>query len=111
MGTTSLCVAVNGNNINGQRLVLRTCTSSGAQPNSQLWISGVDPNTKRIQTASTTGAVFCVEVTKSATSVGSAVAINACTTANNQKWCVSVCCFVSMQRVLVRIAGSFNHAS
>lgn len=86
MRATSLCIAVNGNNTNSQRLVLRTCSNSGVQPYSQLWQSSLTPNNKRLQTASTTGTPFCIDVSGGARTAGSSVIITACTSALSQQW-------------------------
>jgi hypothetical protein len=84
----SLCVSVNGNNVAGTQLVLKSCsTTPGAQPSSQRWQSSPSPNTNRIQTASTTGtdlAPFCIGA--SGTIKGSKVVITTCSTATSQQW-------------------------
>lgn len=84
----SLCVSVNGNNVAGTRLVLKSCsTTPGAQPSSQRWQSSPSPNTNRIQTASTTGTnltPFCIGA--SGTAKGSSVVITTCSTATSQQW-------------------------
>jgi len=88
--SSSLCVEVNGNNANAQRLILANCTGSRAQPRSQAFVSGVgvDPNIKRIQTASLTGSTYCLDVSGSATASGSSVIIYSCSnpTSRNQQW-------------------------
>lgn len=86
VGNGSLCVQVNGTNSNSVRLVLAMCTGSNSQPGNQLWVSGTDPNTKRIQTASSSGTSRCIDVSSSGTSTGSPVIVYTCQTANNQKW-------------------------
>jgi len=86
--SSSKCVQVNGNNANSQRLVLAACTGSRAQPGNQAFVSGVSPNTKRIQTASLTGSTYCLDVSGSATASGSSVIIYSCSdpSTRNQQW-------------------------
>ena len=84
--SSTLCVQVNGTNSNSQKLVVAACTGSKTQPLTQSFISGTDPNTKRIQTASTTGSSYCMDVSGSGTSDGSAVIVYSCSTGKNQQW-------------------------
>lgn len=85
--SSSLCVEVKGSNSNGQRLQLATCTGSRAQTGNQAFVSGVSPNTRRIQTASLTGSI-CLDVRGSATASGSSVIIYSCSdpATPNQQW-------------------------
>jgi hypothetical protein len=79
-------VQVVGNNDYRSRLSLANCTGSKSQPGTQAFVSGVDPNPKRLQTAATSGSSFCVDVSGGGTTTGSIVILWSCGTGNNQKW-------------------------
>jgi hypothetical protein len=74
-----MCANIKNTPANGARLTLASCSTS-----SQAWISSPYPNQSRLQTSGGTS-TFCIEVTKSATAAGSAVAVNACSSGSNQK--------------------------
>jgi hypothetical protein len=78
-------LCINATASSSTRPVLVSCTGA----NTQLFISGTGSNTRRVQMAYTpTSTAYCLDVSGSGTSSGTAVIMYRCGTGNNQKWTI-----------------------
>lgn len=83
MQVGGLCVEVQGGIFtNGQRLALSPCNTSS----SQVFRSGVAPNSNRIEVVNTAAGKFCLDVYAGNTAAGTTVTLYTCGSSNNQKW-------------------------